>query len=104
MRPLAEKQANIAAFISNCGAKSVRLQALEMLNTSVAIDSYGRCMHNKETAESKLETLMRYKFSLAFENSQVPCCACAHSLSSGPLSQSHSHSLRGSHSEQGMSS
>lgn len=73
MRPLSEKQADVAAFISNCGAKSIRLQALEVLNKTVNIDSFGRCMHNADTAERKLDALLRYKFSLAFENSQVLC-------------------------------
>lgn len=71
MRPLSEKRADIAAFISNCGAKSIRLEALEMLNKTLNVDSFGRCMHNADTSERKIHALLRYKFSLAFENSQV---------------------------------
>ncbi|KAL6646009.1 hypothetical protein ACP70R_017617 [Stipagrostis hirtigluma subsp. patula] len=59
-----------AAFISNCGARNFRLQALEMLeNLDVQIDSYGSCHRNRDGKVDKVETLKRYKFSLAFENS-----------------------------------
>ena len=43
----------------------------------VSVDSYGRCMHNKEEERvksrdhTKLHLLSRYKFSLAFENSET---------------------------------
>ncbi|OAY73761.1 Glycoprotein 3-alpha-L-fucosyltransferase A [Ananas comosus] len=60
MHPKTE-DALAAAFISNCGARNFRLQALEMLEKlNIKIDSYGI---------DKLQTLRRYKFSLAFENS-----------------------------------
>ncbi|CAL0331323.1 unnamed protein product [Lupinus luteus] len=59
-----------AAFISNCAARNFRLQALEALeNENIKIDSYGGCHRNKDGRVNKLETLKRYKFSLAFENS-----------------------------------
>ncbi|XP_019421409.1 PREDICTED: glycoprotein 3-alpha-L-fucosyltransferase A-like [Lupinus angustifolius] len=59
-----------AAFISNCGARNFRLQALETLEKeNIKIDSYGGCHRNKDGRVNKVETLMRYKFSLAFENS-----------------------------------
>ncbi|XP_077250067.1 glycoprotein 3-alpha-L-fucosyltransferase A-like [Tasmannia lanceolata] len=59
-----------AAFISNCGARNFRLQALDMLEKlNIKIDSYGRCHQNHNGRVDKLETLKRYKFSLAFENS-----------------------------------
>jgi hypothetical protein len=83
MRPLAEKGADIAAFISNCGAKSFRLKALEMLSNNLTVDSYGRCFNNKATSDPKTDVLTRYKFSLAFENSQVPCCL-AHAAMDNP--------------------
>ncbi|OIV93285.1 hypothetical protein TanjilG_23126 [Lupinus angustifolius] len=59
-----------AAFISNCGANNFRLQALEALeNANIKIDSYGACHRNHDGRVNKVETLKRYKFSLAFENS-----------------------------------
>jgi hypothetical protein len=73
MRPPGEKLGDIAAFISNCAAKSFRLEALEELNRSLEIDSFGRCLHSADAAPGarKAGTLRAYKFSLAFENSQV---------------------------------
>ncbi|KAG8364258.1 hypothetical protein BUALT_Bualt19G0109500 [Buddleja alternifolia] len=59
-----------AAFISNCGARNFRLQALIALeNANVKIDSYGGCHRNRDGRVDKVEALKRYKFSLAFENS-----------------------------------
>ncbi|KAF7810969.1 glycoprotein 3-alpha-L-fucosyltransferase A [Senna tora] len=60
-----------AAFISNCGARNFRLQALEALEKAdIKIDSYGGCHRNRDgRAVDKVEALKRYKFSLAFENS-----------------------------------
>ncbi|KAL7156816.1 hypothetical protein ABFS83_02G034600 [Erythranthe nasuta] len=59
-----------AAFISNCGARNFRLQALIALeNANIKIDSYGGCHRNHDGRVDKVETLKRYKFSLAFENS-----------------------------------
>ncbi|XP_031282316.1 glycoprotein 3-alpha-L-fucosyltransferase A-like isoform X2 [Pistacia vera] len=59
-----------AAFISNCGARNFRLQALEALEkANIKIDSYGGCHRNHDGRVDKVETLKRYKFSLAFENS-----------------------------------
>ncbi|KAK4258767.1 hypothetical protein QN277_005178 [Acacia crassicarpa] len=61
-----------AAFISNCGSPNFRMQALEALeNSSVKIDSYGGCHRNRGERVDKVEALKRYKFSLAFENSNV---------------------------------
>jgi glycoprotein 3-alpha-L-fucosyltransferase len=46
------------------------LHALEMLeNLDVEIDSYGGCHHNRDGKVDKVDTLKRYRFSLAFENS-----------------------------------
>jgi glycoprotein 3-alpha-L-fucosyltransferase len=68
--PPKTEEALAAAFISNCGARNFRLQALEMLeNLDVKIDSYGSCHRNRDGKVDKVETLKRYKFSLAFENS-----------------------------------
>ncbi|KAG5062990.1 hypothetical protein AAZX31_02G125600 [Glycine max] len=59
-----------AAFISNCGARNMRLQALEALEKSnIKIDSYGGCHRNRDGRVDKVEALKHYKFSLAFENS-----------------------------------
>ncbi|KAK4405215.1 putative fucosyltransferase-like protein [Sesamum angolense] len=41
-----------AAFISNCGARNFRLQALVALeNANITIDSYGGCHHNRDGRE-----------------------------------------------------
>ncbi|XP_031497002.1 putative fucosyltransferase-like protein isoform X2 [Nymphaea colorata] len=59
-----------AAFISNCGARNFRLEALNMLEKSnITVDSYGGCHRNRDGNVDKVETLKKYKFSLAFENS-----------------------------------
>ncbi|KAJ6716622.1 ALPHA- 13 -FUCOSYLTRANSFERASE [Salix koriyanagi] len=69
VQPKTEK-ALAAAFISNCGARNFRLQALDELERSnINIDSYGNCHRNHDGRVDKVETLKRYKFSLAFENS-----------------------------------
>uniref|UniRef100_A0A2C9V5A9 Fucosyltransferase n=1 Tax=Manihot esculenta TaxID=3983 RepID=A0A2C9V5A9_MANES len=69
VQPKTEK-ALAAAFISNCGARNFRLQALEGLEKAkITIDSYGGCHRNRDGRVDKVETLKRYKFSLAFENS-----------------------------------
>ncbi|CAH9103589.1 unnamed protein product [Cuscuta epithymum] len=72
MAPIQPKtqKAIAAAFISNCGARNFRLQALEALEReSISIDSYGSCHRNKNGDVKKVDTLRHYKFSLAFENS-----------------------------------
>ncbi|GFY89593.1 fucosyltransferase 11 [Actinidia rufa] len=63
------EKALAAAFISNCGSRNFRLQALEALEKEMKIDSYGGCHRNHDGNVDKVETLKRYKFSLAFENS-----------------------------------
>ncbi|XP_004505222.1 glycoprotein 3-alpha-L-fucosyltransferase A isoform X2 [Cicer arietinum] len=69
VKPKTEK-ALAAAFISNCGARNFRLQALEALEkTNISIDSYGGCHRNRDGRVDKVEALKHYKFSLAFENS-----------------------------------
>ncbi|RWW90431.1 hypothetical protein BHE74_00000455 [Ensete ventricosum] len=72
MAPMQPKNetALAAAFISNCGAHNFRIQALEMLEKlGIKIDSYGVCHQNRDGKVDKVETLKRYKFSFAFENS-----------------------------------
>ncbi|XP_050363273.1 glycoprotein 3-alpha-L-fucosyltransferase A-like [Argentina anserina] len=72
MAPILPKteKALAAAFISNCGARNFRLQALEaLMKTNIKIDSYGGCHRNRDGKVDKVQTLKRYKFSLAFENS-----------------------------------
>ncbi|KAF3326508.1 putative fucosyltransferase-like protein [Carex littledalei] len=72
MAPVQRKteKALAAAFISNCNGNNFRLKALEMLEkTGIKIDSYGSCHNNRDSHVDKLEILKRYKFSLAFENS-----------------------------------
>ncbi|KHF99053.1 Glycoprotein 3-alpha-L-fucosyltransferase A -like protein [Gossypium arboreum] len=67
--PKSEK-ALAAAFISNCIACNFRLEALlELEKENIKIDSYGLCHRNREGGVDKVEILKRYKFSLAFENS-----------------------------------
>ncbi|KAL3538874.1 hypothetical protein ACH5RR_002240 [Cinchona calisaya] len=72
MAPLEPKTESslAAAFISNCGARNFRLQALEALEkANIKIDSYGSCHRNRAGNVDKVQALKRYKFSLAFENS-----------------------------------
>ncbi|XP_074269018.1 glycoprotein 3-alpha-L-fucosyltransferase A-like isoform X1 [Silene latifolia] len=72
MAPVQQKteKALAAAFISNCGARNFRLQALEGLEKSgITIDSYGGCHRNRDGRVDKVEALKHYRFSLAFENS-----------------------------------
>lgn len=67
------EKAAAAAFISNCGAKSPRLKVLEyFIQHGVPIDSFGKCAHNKEEGgkRDKMGLLRRYRFALAFENSE----------------------------------
>lgn len=69
VQPKTEK-ALAAAFISNCAARNFRLQALEGLEKeNIKIDSYGGCHRNRDGRVDKVQALKRYKFSLAFENS-----------------------------------
>jgi glycoprotein 3-alpha-L-fucosyltransferase len=47
--PPKTEEALAAAFISNCGARNFRLQALEMLESlDIKIDSYGSCHRNRD--------------------------------------------------------
>jgi hypothetical protein len=67
-----------AVFISNCFANNDRLEFLDELMEHMKIDSFGMCSHNKEVYDedegdsawnTKLNTIRKYKFTLAFENS-----------------------------------
>lgn len=76
--PLQAKTAGAlaAAFISNCGASNGRLEVLRELMRYIKVDSYGRCERNRQGADRgpndpKMRLLPTYKFSLAFENSNV---------------------------------
>lgn len=80
--PIKEKGKNgrglAAVFISNCGATNKRLEFLNELMEHTKIDSFGMCSHNKDPYEedadqsswnTKMNTIRKYKFTLAFENS-----------------------------------
>ncbi|XP_074330289.1 glycoprotein 3-alpha-L-fucosyltransferase A-like isoform X1 [Apium graveolens] len=72
MAPLQPKTENAlaAAFISNCVSRNFRLEALEGLKkANITVDSYGACHGNRDGKVNKVDALKRYKFSLAFENS-----------------------------------
>jgi hypothetical protein len=47
--PFEEKKRAAMVAISNCGAKSFRLKAIEkMQELGIQVDSYGYCNHNKD--------------------------------------------------------
>jgi hypothetical protein len=61
-------------FSSNFQEKSGRTEYVRELMNCLKVDCYGRAFKNRELTgdrgrESKLETLARYRFDLAFENS-----------------------------------
>jgi len=67
-----------AVFISNCHASNKRLEFMEELMKYMKVDSYGICNNNKNVYEedsddsawnTKMNTIRKYKFTLAFENS-----------------------------------
>ena len=65
-----DKEDIAAAFISNCGAQSFRLKALEgLMANGVTVHSHGRCANNVPDTK-KDDLLPTIKFSLAFENSE----------------------------------
>lgn len=79
MAPPREKRAEAVAFISNCGAQSFRLEAVQQLGATVQVHSYGACEHNADTnGASKEDLLPSYHFTLAFENSQARSAARDH--------------------------
>ena len=81
-----ERSGDIAIFVSNCSGE--RMKWIEYLinfakalkNGTLAVDSYGKCFHNvddqtsrhqKDWYAAKLKVLKKYKFSVAFENSNA---------------------------------
>jgi hypothetical protein len=77
--PAIDKTAHAPAvyFASGAFDRSGRNRYVEELLHYLPIDSYGRCLHNKTLPHdngraTKLETIARYKFTLAFENSISP--------------------------------
>jgi hypothetical protein len=71
-----EKTADAPAayFDSNRWAKSKRAEYVSEMMRHLQIDSYGRTLRNKELPddrgrETKLDTIARYKFTIAIENS-----------------------------------
>jgi len=66
-----------AAFISNCGGSSNRLEIVEALQRYLRVDSFGGCAHNKDIPRdadghmrNKVTVLKTYLFTLVFENSK----------------------------------
>jgi hypothetical protein len=69
--------AEAAFFASNPNALSGRSEYVRELMRYVNVDCYGRVLRNRELPRdegppSKLETIARYRFDLAFENSISP--------------------------------
>ena len=72
-------KAMVAMFVSNCGASNNRLEYVrELMANGITVDSFGRCMHNADATVSssnyndvKGETIARYKFTIAMENSNT---------------------------------
>jgi alpha-1,3-fucosyltransferase 10 len=74
--PPQEKSAIALAvyFASNMRDRSGRMDYVRELMRHMAVDSYGKCLQNRrlpvdDGRASKLATLARYRFTLAFENS-----------------------------------
>lgn len=68
MAPLQPKteSALAAAFISNCGARNFRLQALEALEkANIKIDSYGSCHRNRDGNGKCIEYLVQHSMNFA---------------------------------------
>jgi hypothetical protein len=79
LSPPREKIADAPAvyFASNCRDRSGRQEYVRELMRHLRVDSYGRCLQNRELPldrgrETKLEVIAGYKFTLAFENSISP--------------------------------
>jgi hypothetical protein len=63
-----------AAFFSNSDARSGRTEYVRELMRHIPIDSYGRCLNNRQLEEDRgsatwREVIRDYRFTLAFENS-----------------------------------
>ena len=78
--PPKTEEALAAAFISNCGARNFRLQALEMLeNLDVKIDSYGGCHRNRDgkgTPSLLYVSIIFLLVSLLAHKWDIFCSAC----------------------------
>ena len=78
--PPKTEEALAAAFISNCGARNFRLQALEMLeNLDVKIDSYGGCHRNRDgkgTPSLLYVSIIFLSVSLLAHKWDIFCSAC----------------------------
>jgi hypothetical protein len=64
-------------FASNCRDRSGRQEYVRELMRHLRVDSYGRCLRNRDPAldegrRTKLDVIAGYKFTLAFENSISP--------------------------------
>lgn len=76
--PVAKTEASPAVYIaSNPRDSSGRTAYVAELMRHVAVDSYGACLNNRVLANdqgtaTKLATIARYRFTLAFENSIAP--------------------------------
>jgi hypothetical protein len=82
-RDVLRRQGGVAWIASNCADHNGRLEYVREMMKHVPVDSYGGCLHNKNysfgagqrafaterSVEHKLAVLRRYKFTLAFENS-----------------------------------
>jgi len=72
-----------AAYISNCGFMKRNQMVLDLQKNGVSVFSYGNCVHNRDESQEpkrakanqrgarKINNLKRFKFSLAFENSET---------------------------------
>ena len=78
--PPKTEEALAAAFISNCGARNFRLQALEMLeNLDVKINSYGGCHRNRDgkgTPSLLYVSIIFFLVSLLAHKWDIFCSAC----------------------------
>jgi hypothetical protein len=77
LTPPCGKDGDVCMFVSSPVNHSHRLEYLSELTRFLPIDSYGRWRRNSFLKEdtgyaSKLETIKRYRFTIAFENATSP--------------------------------
>jgi hypothetical protein len=79
-REKTEKDVLATAFISNCGAAGRKEVLSQLMASGVKVDSFGACMNNRREGDisqvsdkyaRKIDIMSRYKFHLAFENSET---------------------------------
>jgi hypothetical protein len=75
--PLKDDDRLVAAFVSSRADRSGRRRYMRELARCLELHSYGRYLRNRRLdvdrgRETKLDTIARYKFTLAFENSVAP--------------------------------